>query len=172
MTTAAFRSSTAIKASKLRSSIDHRKHRISSSKNEAKRKSVKKVNAFLKDVAANCQRAASETEVSKLGMSAKKQLNYNAVEAKTKSGNIDSIEPMNPQACAQNPVYQHRQLSTLDLIAHNQGQYRVTTSLKQSSALDYLRHLDKQTPAKFNKNVFNYNLKLSKFFEFIFCLGN
>ena len=106
-------------------------------------------------MAANCQRAASETEVSKIGMSAKKHLNYNGVEAKAKSGNIDSIEPMHPQACAQNPLRQHRQISTLDLIAHNQDQYRVTTSLKQTGALDYLRHLDKQTPVKSNKNVSN-----------------
>ena len=43
-------STTASKTNKLRSSIDNRKQRISSSKLEHKRNSIKQVNAFLKDL--------------------------------------------------------------------------------------------------------------------------
>lgn len=133
----------------LRSSIDERKKRISTAKNEIKRQSTKRINAFLNDI--------TQTIVQKPVQpvsTVKKKLNYQATKIEVKEEPLEHCDDLINRSKA----------ALSNLIASNasvQQQYRLkhTSSLNTETKGNFNRFLERNTPCKLTKNVIFVLLK-------------
>ena len=155
----------AIKPNKLRSSIDKRKQRISSSKGEVKRQSTKRVNAFLKDIASATPSNQTIQNVTKCPSTVKVQL---FPPIKSEPVDLSSQSELSHDTTSSSHNNQSnllcsaikRPLAAKDIIANSstvQQQYRFAQStMKNTPSVhknSFVKFLERNTPSKMTKTV-------------------
>jgi hypothetical protein len=156
----------AIKPNKLRSSIDKRKQRISSSKGEAKRQSTKRVNAFLRDIASAATPSNQAIQsVAKCPSTVKVQL-FPTI--KSEPVDLSSQSELSHDTTSSSHDNQSnlmcsaikRPLAAKDFIANSstvQQQYRLAQSTMRNTPSvhknSFVKFLERNTPCKMTKTV-------------------
>ena len=168
---------TASKSNKLRSSIDNRKQRISSSKLEHKRTSIKQVNAFLKDLTKTNTKPQSTTShfsTIQTPATVKKAPNFmkhadpslalTSTQISSTSSTVKAIKEEffsfdiknEPTEMTTTMTTTVTRSVTKQLIASNvacQQNYRITASANKNTPLIRKNSFNKYTPNKFTKYV-------------------
>lgn len=153
-----------ITAKKLRSSIDERKKRISNSKNEVKRQSTKRINAFLNDLAhsSSVSKPQSATKLTNQPVTnpvstVKKKLNYQQADLRIKEEPVE-LQQTDELVSSKENRDPAKKMTIGSLIASSssiQQQYRLkhTSSVNSEHKNSFNKFLERNTPNKLTKIV-------------------
>lgn len=151
-----------ITAKKLRSSIDERKKRISNSKNEVKRQSTKRINAFLNDLAhsSSVSKPQSATKLTNQPVTnpvstVKKKLNYQQADLRIKEEPVE-LQQTDELVSSKENRDPAKKMTIGSLIASSssiQQQYRLkhTSSVNSEHKNSFNKFLERNTPNKLTK---------------------